>query len=85
MGLETNSETEASKKRPVTVTVRADLLDQVRTLDLNASQAAEDGMKAAVKRAREQAWLSESADAIRAYNERIATTGMLITPSWLKG
>lgn len=85
MRLETNSETETSKKRPVTVTVRADLLDQVRTLDLNASQAAEDGMKAAVKRAQEQAWLSESADAIRAYNERIATTGMLITPSWLKG
>lgn len=85
MRLETNFEAETTKKRPVTVTVRADLLDQVRTLDLNASQAAEDGMKAAVKRAKEQAWLSQSADAIRAYNERVATTGMLLTPPWLKG
>lgn len=85
MSLETNSETETTKKRPVTVTVRADLPDQVRTLDLNASQAAEDGMKAAVKRAQEQAWLRQSAGAIRAYNERVGTTGMLLTPPWLKG
>ncbi len=84
MRVETNSEPE-TRKRPVTVTVRADLLEEVRTLELNASQAAEDGMKAAVKRAKEQAWLTESADAIQAYNERIAASGMLLTPSWLQG
>jgi antitoxin CcdA len=70
--------------RPVTVAARADILDEARAFDLNASQATEDGIRAAVKRAKAQAWIAESANAIRAYNKRIATAGMLITFPWVK-
>ena len=34
------------------------------------------------KRALEEAWLKENADAIKAYNERIEKHGMLLKPIW---
>lgn len=80
-GLETHA-TEKTKK-PITLTVRSGLVKEARSLGVNTSQAAEDGIAAAVKRAKESAWLAENADAIRAHNERIDKQGTLLTPIWL--
>jgi len=74
----------APKRRRVTFTVRADLIAQAQALKLNASRAAEAGLESAIKEARAKAWLAKNTDAIRAHNARIATSGMLITPLWLR-
>jgi len=84
MSRETSSDTPPQNRRPVTFTVRPELIQEARSLNLNASRAAEAGLEAAVKAAKEKAWLEENADAIRAHNERIAKFGMLIKPIWLE-
>ena len=75
---------ETVKRRPATFTVRTDLMSEARALRLNASRAAEAGIEAAVRKAKEQAWLVENADAIKAHNERIEKHGVMITPLWLR-
>ena len=73
-----------NRKRAVSLTIRSDLLREAKALNLNASRAAEAGLAAAIKKAKGEAWLAENEDAIRAHNERIATSGVLITPIWLR-
>lgn len=41
--------------------------------------------EATLLKARENAWLRENADAIKAHNERIARSGTLLEPIWLVG
>lgn len=84
MNRETSPDAPPQNRRPVTFTVRPELIQEARALNLNASRAAEAGLEAAVKAAKEKAWLEENADAIRAHNERIAKFGMLIKPIWLE-
>ncbi len=84
MSRETSPDAPPQNRRPVTFTVRPELIQEARALNLNASRAAEAGLEAAVKAAKEKAWLEENADAIRAHNERIAKFGMLIKPIWLE-
>lgn len=73
-----------SKRRPVNLTIREDVLKEAKALHLNASQAAETGIIAAVKQAREREWLKNSRDAILAHNKRIDKEGTLLTPSWVR-
>jgi len=71
------------KKRPISLSIRADLIREAKTLQLNASRAAEAGLEAAIRTAKEKQWLAENADAIKAHNERIARSGTLLKPIWL--
>ena len=73
-----------SKRRPVNLTIREDILKQAKDLNLNASQAAEVGLVEAIKQARETAWLKENQKALQAHNERVEKTGPLLTPNWKK-
>ncbi|MCR9129494.1 MAG: type II toxin-antitoxin system CcdA family antitoxin [Alphaproteobacteria bacterium] len=72
------------KRCRVSLTIREDVMDSARALSINASQAAEAGIAAAVKKAREQAWLEENREAIRAHNQRIEREGMFYTPEWAR-
>ena len=78
-----SSHQEASKRRPVNLTVREDVLDEAKSLQLNASKAAEAGIINAIKNAREQEWLEESKIALKAHNARIEKSGTLLTPDWI--
>lgn len=80
--MEQTLNTRASKRRPVNLTIRADILKEAKELNLNASQAAELGIMAAVKQAREQQWLKDNREALLAHNKRIDKTGPLLTPAW---
>lgn len=53
-----------------------------KLLGVDVMTAAEAGIEDAVRVAKEQAWLAESADAIRAHNERIDKFGTLLKPIW---
>jgi antitoxin CcdA len=82
--IETNISTDQNKKRPISVTVREVLVDEARAYGLNTSRAAEAGIEAAIRQAKEKAWLAENAAAILAHHKRVSSEGMLITPPWLE-
>ena len=71
------------KRKPLNVSIREDLIEAAKGLNLNTSQAAEAGIAAAVKRAQELAWLEQNQAAIEAHNARVENHGPLLRPSWL--
>lgn len=75
---------EASRRRPVNLTIREDLLKEAKELNLNASKAAESGIIAAIQKAKEHLWLEQNKNAIESYNRDIEERGLLLKPSWLK-
>lgn len=82
MSDDTSLHSEQSKRRPVNLTIRADVLADAKALKLNASKAAETGIIAAVKKAREEEWLKTNRAALLAHNERVDRIGTLLPPSW---
>jgi len=70
------------RRKRLNITVREDIIEDARAMDLNISEAAEAGLLAALRKAREEAWLRENADAIRAHNERVERDGLLLKPYW---
>lgn len=70
------------RRKPVSLTVREDIIKTARQLGLNTSQAAEAGIDAAVRQAQASAWRAENKEAIDAYNKTIATEGLPLTPIW---
>ncbi|WP_417610639.1 type II toxin-antitoxin system CcdA family antitoxin [Parasphingorhabdus sp.] len=71
-----------SKRRPINLTIREDILSEAKQLKLNASKAAEAGIEAAIKQAREENWRAENREAIAVHNQRVAESGPLLVPEW---
>lgn len=80
--MQTYSGEEVSKRRPVNLTIREDILQDAKDLKLNASKAAEYGIAQAIKEARAQAWLEENKKALSAHNKRVEEQGTFLTPDW---
>jgi antitoxin CcdA len=74
--------TASERRRAVNLTLPGDLVDAARALGVNASQAAEAGIAAAVKRAREEAWLVANEAAIAAHAGWLDRHGMPLDPAW---
>ena len=74
---------EKAKRKPINLTIREDILKEAKTLDVNASRAAEAGIYEAIRQAKEQQWLEENRKAITGYNEQIAKHGTRIKPMWM--
>ncbi len=77
-----NARPQGAKKRPINLTIRADILNEAKVLKLNASKAAEAGIEAAIKQAREDNWRTENREAIVAHNQRVSESGPLLVPDW---
>lgn len=71
-----------SKRRPVNLTIREDVLREAKVLKVNASQAAERGILEEIKKMREREWLKNNRKALLAHNTRVEKSGPLLTPSW---
>ena len=65
-------------KKTTSVSLAEPLLTEARALGINVSQAAEDGVAAAVARRRQEQWLQENAAAIQSYNEFVDKHGMVL-------
>lgn len=70
------------KRRPINLTIREDIIEDAKSLKLNTSKAAEQGIALAIKEARAQAWLAENKLALSAHNERARKNGTLLKPVW---
>lgn len=73
---------QSPKRRPINLTIREDILREAKALKLNVSKAAEAGIEAAIKQAREDNWLAENQTSIAAHNQRVAESGPLLVPDW---
>lgn len=68
----------AAPKKTTSVSLAEPLLVEAKTLGINVSQAAEEGVAIAVARRRREQWLQENAAAIRSYNEFVEKHGMVL-------
>lgn len=63
-------------KKPVNLSLNSDLLKMGKDLGLNLSSVAETALAQAVKVSMAERWLTENAEAIQAYNERVEAHGV---------
>jgi antitoxin CcdA len=70
------SKATASTRRATNVSLRTELIEEARRLDINVSKACETGLAAEVKKAREARWLAENLPALDAWNEWVRENGI---------
>ena len=63
-------------KKPVNLSMNADLLKLSKNLGLNLSGLAEEAIDKAVRARLAETWLAENADAIHIYNKRVESQGV---------
>ena len=73
---------EKTKRRSVNLTIPEDVIQAARELKLNASEAAEAGIRRAIAEKQAEQWLSQNQSALKAHNKRVANEGTLLTPEW---
>ena len=65
-----------SRKAPINLSVRPDLIHRAKALGLNMSDLLEGALTRAIAEAERDRWLAENADAIAEYNARIQARGV---------
>lgn len=63
-------------KKAANLSVRADLLEEARTLKINLSQTLEAALEAELRRRREALFLEENKEAFEAYRRHIERDGL---------
>jgi antitoxin CcdA len=66
----------ASARRATNVSIRADLIEEARRLNINISQACEAGLEKQVNKSRAEAWLEENRGAIEYWNGYVERNGL---------
>jgi len=69
----------ATRRRSINLTIPEDVIEAARALGINASKAAEAGLRRAIGERQEERWLGENAPALRAHNARVERKGTLLT------
>lgn len=66
----------AAPKRATNVSLRSDLIDEAKKLDINISEACERGLSDQVAKTRREAWLRENREAIESSNAYVEEHGL---------
>jgi len=74
----------SDKRKATNVTLSESLIAEAKALKVNISRASEEGLKAAVKKRKEEQWLAENAEAIKYHNEWFEKNGLPVTPFWMR-
>ena len=80
--MSTSKSAGARRRRSVNLTIREDIMATAKSLGINASQAAETGLRLEIEKRLAERWLKENAGALNAHNSRIEKHGTLLTPDW---
>lgn len=67
-----------NRRKPTNLSLDHALLDQARALDVNLSRAAEDGIRAQVRKAQAEQWQRENAEALASSNEHVEKQGLAL-------
>jgi len=65
-----------SAKRAVNLRIDESLIDQAKAMDINLSQTLETSLVEVLREKQRAAWLAESSEAVKAYNQRIEKQGL---------
>jgi antitoxin CcdA len=76
MRMADRSDMKTAPRRATNVSLRADLTEEARRLEINISQACEAGLAAEVKKAREAKWVAENWEAIQSSNAYVEKHGL---------
>lgn len=68
--------TRGALRRTTDILLDQTLLDAARELDIDLSQACEQGLVREIKAVREDRWREENAEAIESYNRYVAEHGL---------
>jgi antitoxin CcdA len=68
--------TRRARKTPTNLSLRADLVQRARSLDLNLSEVVERALEQAILQAEQARWLAENKDAIHYYNAFVEKHGL---------
>jgi antitoxin CcdA len=63
-------------KKPTNVTIRSDLLEEARALNINLSQEFEQHLLEVVRKHRAEQWLRDNREAIEAYTRYVEEHGI---------
>ena len=66
----------AAPKRAVNLSLNADLLHQLKALNINLSQTVEQHLGEVLREAKRRQWLEENRAAVAAYNQCVAEEGL---------
>ena len=72
----TASKRSTAPRRPTNISLPADLIEEARKLNLNISQACEQGLEQQVAKSRADAWLEANREAIEATNAWVEKHGL---------
>jgi antitoxin CcdA len=64
------------RRRPINLTLRADIVERAKRCGINVSQVAEQAVIVALREAERAVWQKENARAVEAQNERIDRVGL---------
>lgn len=64
------------QRRATNVSLRSDLIEDARRLNINISQACERGLEEQVKRSLREAWIEENREAIDFWNRYVDEQGL---------
>lgn len=65
-----------SPKRATNISLRSDLIEEAKRLDINISQACEQGLEQQVAKTRAEAWLEENREALESSNAYVEKHGL---------
>lgn len=68
--------TPSALKKPTNLSLDQEIVSEARTLGINLSQAAEEGLKQAVARAKTDAWKQENTKALESSNAWVEQHGL---------
>jgi len=63
-------------RRSANLSLEVDMLEEARSLDINLSRAAQDGIRRAIAAEKARRWKEENAEAIRSSNEYVEKHGL---------
>ena len=64
------------QRRATNVSLRSDLIDEARRLDINISRACEHGLEEQVRASLRDRWLEENREALEAWNKWVEENGL---------
>ena len=67
-------------RKPTNLSLDATLLAEARTLNVNLSRAAEEGVRDAVRAAKAAQWMAENAEALESSIAYVAEKGLPLDP-----
>ena len=66
----------AQPKKATNLTLDASLIEEARTLDVNLSRAAEEGLRLAVRQAKADRWRAENSESLASSNAWVEQHGL---------